>query len=127
MIGEGTLATTKHEPGVKQWARVRDDANTPLRRGAWCLVVGTTADQVILDAGGRHVSVQRSSLILSSARPERWSVVARPDNAVNVPPQWGLQYAVCPGCSHRAALGVPTPQKRCSRCGDTFALVEEEP
>jgi hypothetical protein len=127
VIGEGTLATTHDGPEVKQWARMRDDANAPLRRGAWCRVLGTRADQVILDAGGRQLIVDRSSLILSSARPERWSVVARPNNAVNVPPQWGLQYCVCPGCSHRAALGIPMPRKRCSRCGETFPLADEQP
>jgi len=126
VIDEGTLARS-HEPGVKQWARVRNDATSLLRRGAWCLVLGTTGDQVIVDAGGRHVIVDRSSLIMSSARPERWSVVARPHNAVNVPPQWGQQYAVCPGCSHRAALGIPMPRKRCSRCGETFSLADDEP
>ena len=122
----GTLPSVHDGPPVTQWARVRDDGSYGLRRGAWCRVVAVTADEATLDAGGRHVTVPRSALIVSSARPERWSIVTLPEGAVNVPPQWGQHYAVCPACSHRAAVGPPpTALKRCSRCGEAFSLPEE--
>ncbi len=90
-------------------------------------MVTMNAAEVVLDAGGREVTIERSRLIISTARPDRWSVVALPGDAVNVPAQWGLHYAVCPACAHRAPLGSPTPSKRCSRCGDSFPLEGEEP
>ena len=107
------------------WARVRDEVSASLRRGAWCPVVAITPERATLDAGGRRVTMARSSLIITTSRPTRWSIVSRPSDAVNMPARWGEHYAVCPACSHRAALGDPTTDKRCSRCGGMFAINDE--
>jgi hypothetical protein len=126
VTGPLTATRTHDPPPGKLWARVRDDARTLLRRGAWCPVLGLTTEEAILDAGGRHVTVPRAELILAVAPPAHWTVVARPVDAVNVPPQWGQHYAVCPSCSHRAPVGAPTLHKRCSRCGDAFPLAGDD-
>jgi hypothetical protein len=114
-------------PDVPQWARVRGDVNCNVRRGAWYEITRLTADEAILDVNTRPLSVVRSLLQIVPLRPQRWSVVARPQDAVNVPLSWGSRYAVCPGCRDRAPLkGHPT-DIRCSRCGGVFAVAWDDP
>ncbi|HEV8304997.1 MAG TPA: hypothetical protein VGQ25_08560 [Gemmatimonadales bacterium] len=114
-------------PDVPQWARVRGDANCNVRRGAWYEVIRLTADEAVLDVNTRSLSVVRSLLQIVPLRPQRWSVVSRPQDAVNVPLSWGSRYAVCPGCRDRAPLkGHPT-DLRCSRCNGVFAVAWDDP
>jgi hypothetical protein len=113
-------------PEVPQWARVRGDINCHVRRGAWYEVLRLTPDEAILEVDSRPFRVPRSSLLIVPRRPQRWSVVARPSDAVMVPLSWGSRYAVCPGCRDRAALkGHPT-EMRCSRCDRAFAVAWDE-
>jgi hypothetical protein len=114
-------------PDVPQWARVRGDVNCHVRRGAWYEVLRLTPDEAVLDVDKRPFSVTRSSLQVVPLRPQRWSVVARPADAVNVPLSWGSRYAVCPGCSDRTPLkGHPT-EIRCGRCDGVFAVAWDDP
>jgi hypothetical protein len=113
-------------PDVTQWARVRGDMNCNVRRGAWYEVLRLTAGEAILDVDKRPVSVARSSLQVVPLRPHRWSVVARPSDAVNMPLSWGSRYAVCPRCRHRAPLKAPPSKLRCRRCGGVFAVAWDD-
>src|SRR6267378_1143516 len=114
-------------PEVAQWARVRGDMNCHVRRGAWYGVLHLTPDEAILDVVRRPFSVPRSSLQIVLLQPQRWSVVARPSDAVMVPLSWGSRYAVCPGCCTRTSLqGHPT-EIRCSRCEHVFAVAWDDP
>ncbi len=114
-------------PEVPQWARVRGDVNCSVRRGAWYEVVRVIADEVVLDVNQRMLSVARSSLQIVPVRPQRWSIVARPHDAVNLPLSWGSRYAVCPSCRDRAPLkGHPTEQ-RCLRCNGVFEIAWDDP
>src|SRR5712692_9859643 len=72
-------------PEVPQWARVRGDVNCHVRRGAWYEVLRLTPDEAVLEVQSRPFSVPRSSLQIVPLRPKRWSVVARPSDAVMVP------------------------------------------
>ena len=111
---------------VSQWARVRGDVNCHVRRGAWYEVLRLTTDQATLNVDNRAFSVRRSSLQIVPLRPQRWSVVARPSDAVMVPLSWGSRYAVCPGCCTRTSLqGHPT-EIRCSRCEHVFAVAWDD-
>src|SRR5438093_9561410 len=65
-----------------QWARVRGDVNIRLRRGAWYEVVSLTPEQAVVDVNEQQLSVARSFLQIVPLRPQRWSVVARPADAV---------------------------------------------
>ncbi len=114
-------------PEVPQWARVRGDINCHVRRGAWYEVLRLTPDEAILEVDNRPFSVPRSSLLqIVPQRPQQWSVVGRPSDAVMVPLSWGSRYAVCPGCRDRAPLrGHPT-EIRCSRCEGVFAVAWDE-
>jgi hypothetical protein len=55
-----------------------------------------------------------------------WTVVPRPANAVNMPPSWGSEYAVCPSCRHRERLPGHPKQLRCERCQSDFAVAWDE-
>lgn len=113
-------------PDVPQWARVRGDVNCTVRRGAWYEVLRLTADEAILDVDTRPFRVARSSLQVVPRRPQRWSVVARPSDAVNMPLSWGSRYGVCPGCRHRAPLKTHPTELRCGRCGGVFSVAWDD-
>ena len=113
-------------PDVPQWARVSSDTNCSVRRGAWYQVVRLTADAAILEVGQRSLSVPRALLQVVPIRPKRWSVVARPYDAVDMPLAWGSRYGVCPGCRHRMPLQREEARLQCPRCGETFAIAWDE-
>ena len=115
-------------PEVPQWARVRGDVNCQVRRGAWYEVLRLTPDEAILEVVNRPFSVPRSALLqIVPLRPQRWSVVARPSDAVMVPLSWGSRYAVCPGCRLRVPLKGYPSEIRCSRCDGVFAVAWDDP
>jgi hypothetical protein len=114
-------------PEVLQWARVHGDMNCHVRRGAWYEVLDLTPDEVILDVDNRPFSLPRSSLQIAPLRPEWWSVVARPSDAVMVPLSWGSRYAVCPGCRDRKPLRGHPAEIQCSRCGGVYPVGWDDP
>src|SRR5260370_41990864 len=91
-------------PDVPPWARVVGDVNVNLRRGAWYEGVRLTPDAVLLDVQHRSLSIPRSTLEIVTTRPRRWSVVARPYDAVDLPMSWRARYGVGPEGSRRAAV-----------------------
>ena len=110
-----------------QWARVRSDVNCSVRRGAWYEVVRLTPEEAVLAVNQQPLAVPRSFLQIVPVRPDQWSVVARPRDAVNMPSSWGSRYAVCPNCAHRRSLlGQPTDLP-CPKCGGVFAVAWHDP
>src|SRR5437016_3597204 len=89
-------------PTAFQWARLKADVKSPLRRGAWYRILKLTPADAILDVRGKPVSVRRGDLQLSPTPALRWSVVASPKNSPRFPTSWGPRYAVCPNCRERA-------------------------
>ena len=81
---------------VRPWARVVGDVNVRLRRGAWYEVVRLTQDAVVLEVDNRSLSIPRTAVEILTVRPDQWSVVPRPYDAVDIPVSWGSQYGVCP-------------------------------
>ncbi len=114
-------------PEAPQWARVRGDVNCNVRRGAWYEVVRVSPEEVVLDVNQRSVSIARSSVQVVPLRPQRWSVVARPHDAINLPLSWGSRYAVCPNCRHRSPLRGHATELRCPRCTGVFAIAWDDP
>ena len=113
-------------PEEPKWARVRGDLNFHVRRGAWYEVLRLTPHEAILAVDNRAFSMLRFSLQIVPLRPQRWSVVARPSDAVMIPLSWGSHYAVCPGCRRRAPFkGHPT-EIQCPRCNGVFAVAWED-
>jgi hypothetical protein len=109
-------------PEVPPWARVAGDANVGVRRGAWYQVVRLTTDAAWLDVFQRTLSVPRQALEIVTVRPDVWSVVPRPYDAVDLPVKWGSRYAVCPRCSCRAAVPEQAAEMQCPGCERVFPL-----
>jgi hypothetical protein len=109
-------------PDVPPWARVAGDVNVGVRRGAWYQVVRLTSEAAWLDVFQRTHSVPRSALEIVTTRPDVWSVVTRPYDAVDLPVKWGSRYAVCPRCSRREALPERATEMECPACRRVFPL-----
>ncbi len=114
-------------PDVPPWARVAGDVNVGVRRGAWYQVVRLTPDAAWLDVFQRTRSVPRDCLEIVTVRPDVWSVVDRPYDAVELPVKWGSRYAVCPRCSRRAALPERAAEMECPACERVFPLRASQP
>ena len=105
-----------------QWARLRADVKSPLRRGAWYKILKLGAQEAALDVRGKTVVMPRTTLEIAPAPKPLWTVVPSPRNAPRFPTSWGSRYAVCPNCRERAQLeGKPT-NLRCHRCNGLFDI-----
>jgi len=109
-----------------QWARLEDDIDSPLRRGAWYPVTRISATEVVVDVNRRSIAVPRKHLALHATPPTAWTVVPRPQGAVRMPGSWGDTYAVCPNCRERARLNDHPAQLRCQRCNGYFPVAWNE-
>src|SRR2546423_15654609 len=97
----------------RYWARLRTDLDVPLRRGAWYEVRRLRPPEAALDVIGERVRLPRAMLPISTAQPNRWSVVPRPQNPARFP---GLaDDAVCPNCRGRVPLEERLAPPRCGR------------
>jgi len=107
---------------LSQWARIRDEVRCRLRRGAWYPVLSAGSQAVVLDVRGMPLSMHQSYVELTFARPTRWSIVARPPDAVMMPESWGAWYAVCPGCGAREPVRQLAGTMACTRCDQGFHI-----
>ena len=110
----------------QRWARVRDDANHQLRRGAWYEVVAVTPEEAVLYVNKRPVFIALSDVQIVPVRPHTWSVVRRPRDAVSLPLSWGTRYAVCPSCSQRVSLRGSVRELSCPRCHGVYVVGWDE-
>ena len=113
-------------PEAPQWARVRGEVNCHVRRGAWYEVLRLTPEDAVLEVNRRPVRLERASLEIVPRRPERWSVVDRPRDSVDMPMSWGSRYVVCPRCCHRQSLSGQPAQLPCAMCGGVFAIAWDD-
>ena len=114
-----------HHPHTR-WARLRVDVNCGLRRGAWYPVVRFVKNRAVLDVTDDRVPVPRELLQTVFSRPLQWSIVPLPEDAVNVPADWGTRYVVCPGCHARAPLSGHPLDQPCPQCGGVFQIAWDE-
>ncbi|HEY6156962.1 MAG TPA: hypothetical protein VIV88_05880 [Gemmatimonadales bacterium] len=105
-----------------RWARIRDGVRCRLRRGAWYPVLSAGPHSAVLDVRGMSISVHHAYLVLSFARPTRWSIVRRPPDAGLMPESWGAWYAVCPGCAGREPVRQVAGTMACTRCDQSFHI-----
>jgi hypothetical protein len=108
------------------WARLRVDVNCALRRGAWYPVVRLARDKLILEVTGERVPVPRRLLRTMFQRPNQWTIVQRPGDAANVPPDWGTRYAVCPACHARSPISDFPADMRCPHCRGVYGIAWDE-
>ena len=110
-----------------QWARLKEDVDFPIRRGAWYRVVQLTPREVTLDVKGKKVPIPRAAVEIAPQPTLRWTVVPRPRKSVRLPQGWGPEYGVCPGCRERAQL-IDHPQSlRCPKCNGLFDVAWSDP
>ena len=112
--------------GLEQWARVKPDVHYRLRRGAWYRVIRTTQADAVLDVKGRYITVPLGAVQILSTRPDVWTVVPLPRDAVDIPFSWGPRYAVCPRCGQRASLRERLLAMRCPSCDGEFKVAWSE-
>jgi hypothetical protein len=110
-----------------QWARLKTDIDSPIRRGAWYRVLQLTPRAATLEVRGKQVVIPRAAVETVPQPPLRWTVVPRPRNSVRLPQGWGPEYAVCPGCRERAQLIRRPVSLRCPKCNGLYDVAWNEP
>jgi hypothetical protein len=105
-----------------QWARLRTEAEVPLRRGVWYRVLKLTPTHAVLDVHQRQISIAKGVLQIAPRPATSWAVVPRPAGARGMPQSWGPRYAVCPNCHARAPLPRGPASMRCQSCGGVFDI-----
>jgi hypothetical protein len=109
------------------YARLREDVNIRLRRGAWYRVLKVEGLKAILQVGGRHVLVAAALLEIVKRPPPRWTVVTQSlDHLRKAPRSLGERYGVCPSCGERAPLGNRVRRLRCASCKFEFEVAWDE-
>ena len=110
------------------YARLRENVNIRLRRGAWYRVLKVDGLKAILDVGGKPMSVTTAWLEIVKRPPPRWTVVTQSGNgAKKAPPALAERYGVCPSCGERAALPRGrVPRLRCTTCKWEFEIAWDE-
>jgi len=109
------------------YARLREDVNIRLRRGAWYRVLKLQDLKAVLDVNGKPRSVATALLEIVKRPPPRWTVVSqRPDGARKAPVSFAERYGVCPSCGERAALPRRVERLRCGNCKWEFEVAWDE-
>lgn len=108
------------------WARLQADLNCNLRRGAWYRLLKIEGLAAVVDVNRKPVPVVRAFLQLSHSPPRRWTVVATPRTARELPADIGSHYAVCPSCRDRVPLHGRPRRMPCRRCGVDFDVAWDE-
>src|SRR5437879_13920019 len=108
-----------------QWARLAEDANYGVRRGAWYRVAELTPSDAVVDVNRKPVALPRGSVKLRTAPPKAWSIVPRPRDARRLPDTRADKYAVCPSCRNPAALAGNPQVLRCARCNGIVRVAWE--
>ncbi len=112
-------------PGLR-WGRLQVDVNQQLRRGAWYRVVKVDGLEAVLEVNRKLFTVPSYLLEIVATPPKLWTVVPRPEQAEEIPPDWGPRYAVCPNCRGRAPLRRRVSKMRCERCQGVFDVGWDE-
>lgn len=110
------------------YARLRENVNLRLRRGAWYRVLLLQDMDAVLEVNKRPRKVLRALLEIVKRPPPRWTVVSQPlDGPRKAPPALAERYGVCPSCGERAALPDRARKLRCPYCKWEFAIGWDEP
>jgi hypothetical protein len=114
------MTTDTPPPGwARQWAAARLFARPMPRKGAWYPVVGeASADRLVLMVNDRKVAIPKRLLELREARPDQFTVVVIPRDALHPGREnFGTRYLVCPVCAGRAPLFGEPQYLTCKSCG----------
>jgi hypothetical protein len=110
------------------YARLRENVNLRLRRGAWYRVLHLADMDAVLEVNNRPRKVLRALLEIVKRPPPRWTVVTQPlDGPRKAPPGLEQPYGVCPSCGERASLPHRVRKLRCPYCKWEFPVGWDEP
>jgi hypothetical protein len=110
----------------KLYARLRENVNLRMRRGAWYKVLQAADVHSVLDVNGRPISVATALLEITKRPLPHWTVLDRVSASTKVPSQLGIPYGVCPSCGERAPLPNRVKRLRCPSCKWEFEVAWEE-
>src|SRR2546426_12707083 len=85
-----------------RWARLQQDVDCKMCRGAWYRVTQVTGLKAIVEVDRQPLAVPSYAIEIFATPPRCWSVVPLPRRAYRLAPQLGARYAVWPACRHRA-------------------------
>jgi len=109
------------------YARLRENVNLRLRRGAWYRVMHIEGLKALIEVNGRRVVVATALLEIVKRPPPKWTVVRqRPGDAAKAPSEFADHYGVCPSCGERAALPARARRLRCNHCKYEFEVAWDE-
>ncbi len=109
-----------------QWARLSEDVDCGLRRGAWYPALKQEKESVLIEVGGRRRSFSRGIFEIVASAPSRWTIVSHAGNENLIPARWNEGYAVCPCCRTRQLLLGHPAAMQCERCEDRFEIAWNE-
>src|SRR2546425_1335254 len=87
-----------------RWARLQEDVDCKMRRGAWYRVTQVTGLKAIVEVNRQPLAVPSYAIEIVATPPRCWTVVPLPRRASRLATELGPRYGVCPSCRHRAPL-----------------------
>src|SRR3989475_11007549 len=105
----GTLMT-----GMR-WARLQEDVDCKMRRGAWYRVTQVTGLKAIVEANRQPLAVPSYAIEIVATPPRCWSVVPLPRRAPRLATQLGPRYGAAPSCPPPPPLEQRAPATTCTR------------
>ena len=109
-----------------RWARLQEDVDCKLRRGAWYRVTKVTGLEATVEVNRRPLAVPSYAVEIVATPPRAWSVVPLPRRASRLAAELGNRYGVCPNCRHRARLEQRARAMTCTRCQGRFEIAWDE-
>src|SRR3989449_3249754 len=97
-----------------RWARLQEDVDCKMRRGAWYRVTQVTGLKAIVEVNRQPLAVPSYAIEIVATPPRCWSVVPLPRRASRLATELGPRYGVCPSCRHRARLRQRARAQTCT-------------
>jgi hypothetical protein len=109
------------------YARLCENVNLHIRRGAWYRVLKLEELPATLEVNRHPVPVAKALLEFAKRPPAQWTVVQQRASWVAAPPAgFSGVYAVCPSCTERAPLPARTKRMTCPACKWEFPVAWNE-
>jgi Zn finger protein HypA/HybF involved in hydrogenase expression len=109
-----------------RWARLQEDLDCKLRRGAWYRVSHVAGLEAIVDVNRRALAVPSFALEIVSTPPHSWTVVPLRGRGARLAAELAPRYGVCPSCRHRSRLEEQGRSMTCGRCKGRFDIAWDE-
>ena len=109
------------------YARLNENVNLHIRRGAWYRVLDLEDLHATLEVNRRPVTVAKALLEFVKRPPPKWTVVQQRASWIRIPPVgFAEQYGVCPSCTERAPLPPRVKRMVCPSCKWEFEVAWDE-